>query len=59
MRPDIYFVCTKKLFYLSKWLNSISDYSKWFMELLFCDDKRWCKPDDVIVSRLGQQSIVS
>ena len=59
MQPDIYFVCTKKLFYLSKWLNSISDYSKWFMELLFRDDKRWCKPDDVIVSRLGQQSIVS
>lgn len=36
----------------SKGVNSVSDYSKSFMELFLCDNQGWCKTDDMIMGGL-------
>lgn len=37
----------------SKGLNGIFDYSKSFLELLLCDNQRWCETDDMIMGGLS------
>ena len=39
-------------------VDDTPDYGTGFNQLLLCDDQRWGQSDDVIVSRLGQQSSV-